>query len=170
VFARAHRALLKLYQRLPRQARRFVVRRVAPQFTVGAACIIERHDGRVLLVRQSYRKGWGMPGGLTQRREPIDECARREVREEIGLVVELQGEPAVVVDPIPRRIDVIFLARPAAGVDPDEARPCSPEIAEVTWFETDDLPELQHETTGAFVALARLEATRPRSPLPRPAP
>jgi 8-oxo-dGTP diphosphatase len=169
VFARAHRALLKLYQRLPRQARRWVVRRVAPQFTVGAACIIERDDGRLLLVRQSYRKGWGMPGGLTQRREAIDDCARREVREEVGVAVELQGEPAVVVDPVPRRIDVIFLARPAPGADPDDARPCSPEIAEVAWFSRDALPELQHETVGALVALARLDSSRPRAPVSRPA-
>jgi ADP-ribose pyrophosphatase YjhB (NUDIX family) len=169
VFARAHRALLKIYQRLPRQVRRWIVRVIAPSFTVGACCIIERDDGRVLLVRQVYRKGWGMPGGLTQRGEEIADCARREVLEEVGIAVELQGEPAVVVDPEPRRIDVIYRARPAAGADASEARPCSPEIAEVRWFTSEELPELQHETVSALVALARLENSRPRTPVPRPA-
>jgi 8-oxo-dGTP pyrophosphatase MutT (NUDIX family) len=167
VFARAHRALLKLYRRLPRQVRRWIVRVVAPSFTVGACCIIERTDGRVLLVHQVYRKGWGMPGGLTRRGEQIADCARREVLEEVGIAVELLGEPAVVVDPEPRRIDVIYRARPADGVDPEDARPCSPEIADVRWFSTEELPELQHETVSALVALARIENAAPRTPVRR---
>jgi 8-oxo-dGTP diphosphatase len=170
VFARAHRALLKLYQRLPRPARRWIVRIIAPSFTVGACCIIERGDGRVLLVHQVYRKGWGMPGGLTQRGEQIADCARRETLEEVGIEVELLGEPAVVVDPEPRRIDVIYRARPADGVDADSARPCSPEIADVRWFPSEELPELQHETVSALVALARMENSRPRTPVPRVSP
>ena len=155
MFARAHRALLKIYQRLPRQLRRWVVRLITPSFTVGAACIIERGDGAVLLVRQVYRRGWGMPGGLARRREPVADTARREVLEEVGLPVELLGEPAVVVDPVPRRVDVIFRARPADGADPATATPTSPEIAEVRWFLPDELPDLQHETVAAISALRR---------------
>jgi ADP-ribose pyrophosphatase YjhB (NUDIX family) len=144
---------LKIYQRLPRQVRRWVVRRITPSFTVGAACIIERDDGAVLLVRQVYRRGWGMPGGLARRKEPVSETAMREVLEEVGLRVELVGRPAVVVDPEPRRVDVVFRARPADGADPDAAKPTSPEIAEVRWFAPDELPDLQHETVGALDAL-----------------
>lgn len=147
---------MKIYQRLPRQLRRWVVRVITPSFTVGAACVIERDDGAFLLVRQVYRRGWGMPGGLAQRREPVDETARREVKEEVGLDIELLGEPAVVVDPIPRRVDVIFRARPADGVDPEAATPTSPEIAEVRWFPAGELPDLQHETTAALRVLGVL--------------
>jgi len=138
-----------------------VVRLITPSFTVGAACIIERGDGSVLLVRQVYRRGWGMPGGLAQRREPVADTARREVFEEVGLAVELVGEPAVVVDPIPRRVDVIFLARPADGADPAAAAPSSPEIAEVRWFPRDDLPDMQHETVAAIAALRRASGDEP---------
>jgi 8-oxo-dGTP diphosphatase len=171
VFARAHRLLLKIYQRLPKRLRRFVVRRATPSFTVGAVCLIERTDGAVLLVRQVYRRGWGVPGGLTRKREEITDCARREVLEEVGLPIELVGEPAVVVDPEPRRIDVVFRARPVPDAEPDDAKPCSPEIAEVRWFSTEDLPDLQHETVSALVALARLDNQPPRStrsPVPQP--
>ncbi len=123
--------------------------------------MIERDDGAILLVRLVYREGWGLPGGLIKRREDIAVCARREVAEEVGLDVDLTSEPAVVVDGPPQRIDVVFRARPAAGVDPDSARPASAEIREVRWFSPDDLPTLQHEAVTALMALASSASARP---------
>jgi 8-oxo-dGTP pyrophosphatase MutT (NUDIX family) len=142
------------------------VRLVAPSYTVGAICLIERDDGRVLLVRQVYRNNWGVPGGLTKRGESIAACARREVYEEIGLPIELVGEPAVVVDAPPQRVDVVYRARLADGADPDAAAPQSPEIREVGWFALDELPQLQHEAVSALAALARASAQQARLLLP----
>lgn len=167
MLARAHKALLKLYKRFPRGVRRRVVRVIAPSYTVGAICVIERADGGVLLVRQAYRRGWGLPGGLTKRGEDIADCARREVLEEVGLDVELVGEPAVVVDPKPRRIDVVYRALPLDYVASAEVVPTSPEIDEVRWFLREELPQLQHETVGALVALARLTNERGVRAFPR---
>lgn len=150
-----HLSLLKTYQRLPTWARRRVVRTVAPSFTVGAMCFIERADGHLLLVRQVYRKRWGVPGGLLERGEEAADGARREVFEEVGVAVDLIGEPRVVVDAEPQRVDIVYRARLAAGVDPEIAAPGSPEIIEVRWFPRDALPELQHETVTALLALAR---------------
>lgn len=160
MLARAHKALLKVYKRFPRGVRRRVVRFIAPSFTVGAVCVIERADGRMLLVRQAYRRGWGLPGGLTKRGEDIAECARREVLEEVGLTAELVGEPAVVVDAKPRRIDVVYRARVAVDAGAADVVSTSPEIDEVGWFSREELPDLQHETVGALVALARLTNER----------
>jgi 8-oxo-dGTP pyrophosphatase MutT (NUDIX family) len=82
----------------------------------------------------------------------VADTARREAMEEVGLTIELLGEPAVVVDPDPRRVDVVFWAR---AVEADQATPGSPEIVELAWFAPDELPELQHEASSALVALAR---------------
>ena len=147
--------MLRLYQRLPTLGRRWVVRTLAPSYTVGAMCIVERSDGAVLLVRHLYRRRWGVPGGLLERGESPERAARREAMEEVNLDVELMGEPAVVVDPEPQRVDIIYRARPAATADLDAIRPASAEIVEAKWFAMDALPELQHETAGALVALAR---------------
>ena len=157
-----HALLLRVYRRLPRRARVAIVHTVAPTFTVGAMCVIERPDGAVLLVRHAYRRRWGLPGGLLNRGEDARVAARREAFEEVGVEVETVGEPAVVVDPRPRRVDVIFRARLADGLEADSVRPTSVEIVEARWFQSDALPELQHETAGALVALAR--ARRPISP------
>ena len=113
-------------------------------------------DLEAALVRNLYRAGWGVTGGLVQRREDAADAARRETFEEIGLAVDLEGgEPSVQVDPEARRVDVIFTARPAAGIDPDVACPTSPEIVEVGWFLPSELPALQHETAGALAILGR---------------
>ncbi len=151
----AQGAALQVYRRLPRRLRRWLVRGVAPSYTVGAICLIERADGDVLLVRQVYRHQWGVPGGLLKRGEDPADAARREVFEEVGLVIDLVGEPAVVVDADPQRIDIVFRARPAAGADPEGASPQSPEIESAQWFPVDRLPDLQHEASAALVALAR---------------
>lgn len=166
VLAHLHQLALRVYRRLPTLLRRWVVRLIAPSYTVGAICLIERADGHVLLIRHSYRARWGVPGGLLKRGELPKLGARREVWEEVGLDVELEGEPAVVVDPDPQRIDLVFRARPAPGVDPTSARPRSPEIAEVRWFSRDELPELQPETATALVALARSARSPQAVPMP----
>lgn len=154
---RLHLLVLRLYRRLPTWARRRAVRTVAPSFTVGAMCFIERDDGRLLLVRHVYRNWWGVPGGLLERGEDAADGARREVVEEVGLVIDLVGEPRVVVDPEPQRVDIVYRARPADGADPDAIAPGSPEIVEARWFPRDGLPELQHETVAALVALSRAD-------------
>ena len=161
---RLHLALLRVFRRLPVWARRRVVRTISPSFTVGAMCFIERDDGAVLLVRLSYRERWGVPGGLLRRGEPSDDGARREVLEEVGLPIELLGGPAVVVDADPQRVDVIYRARPVPGTDLSVVAPGSPEIAEARWFPADGLPELQHETAAALVALARTLPAPARAP------
>lgn len=159
---RLHLLALRVFRHLPVGPRRLVVRTIAPGFTVGAICFIERDDGALLLVQLSYRHRWGVPGGLLKRGEEAEAAAQREVREEVGLEIVLVGEPAVVVAAGARRVDLVYRAKLAPGQDPDDARPGSPEIVAARWFPADDLPELQHEASGALVALAR-SARRPQA-------
>jgi 8-oxo-dGTP diphosphatase len=163
---RLHRLALQVFRRLPVRARRRVVRTLSPSFTVGSICMIERSDGAVLLVRQSYRRGWGVPGGLLKRGETPEDAARREVLEEVGLRIELVGEPAVVVEPRAQRVDLVFRAVPSAGEEASTAQPMSPEIVEAAWFPADAFPDLQAETSGALVALARSARNPQAVPLP----
>lgn len=163
-----YRFALQVYRRLPTGFRRRIVRLVSPSFTVGAMCFIERDDGALLLVRHSYRKRWGVPGGLLHADEDVEDGARREVLEEVGLDIDMLGEPAVVVDPEPRRVDIIFRCRPVLDTMIDELRPRSVEIVEAGWFRPDSLPELQFETAGALVALARAANHPVQHALPAP--
>jgi 8-oxo-dGTP pyrophosphatase MutT (NUDIX family) len=153
---RAQTVLLEGYKHLPQVARLFLIRRATPSFHVGAICVVERADGHMLLVRQSYRRdGWGFPGGLMRRREEPADAARRELHEELGIDVELEGMPVVVIDPAMRRVDVIFSARLAEGSAEPERSPHSPEISDVRWFPPDGLPSLLPEATSALIQLGR---------------
>lgn len=162
---RLHLALLKVFRHLPRRVRIAIVHLLSPGYSVGAMCMVERGDGAILLVQHSYRKEWGFPGGLAKRGEEIRHAAVRETLEEVNLPIELVGEPAVVVAPESKRVDVVFRARPAGDAAIDQLRPSSPEIVVCKWFPQTALPELQHEAAGALVALARSSRSPQATPL-----
>jgi ADP-ribose pyrophosphatase YjhB (NUDIX family) len=139
---RLRRLVLRMFGRMPPWFRRGTMRAVSPTFLVGAACIVE-HDGRLLAVRHSYMRHWGVAGGGMARGEVPEACAVREAAEEVGLAIEPVGPPAVVVDAPHRRIDLVFRCRLAPGADPADARPCSAEILEARWVPIDELPDLR---------------------------
>lgn len=148
----AHRGMLHIYRRLPVQLRRRVVRTVAPTYTAGAIAVLERADGRILLVRQVYRQHWGLPGGLLAKGEAPMDAVVREVHEELGLDVTVHGQGAVVLDVVPRRFDFVYRAT-VNGPVADTMRPVSAELEEAAWFPVDALPELQFESRVALEAL-----------------
>ena len=51
----------------------------------GSAAVAVWHDGKILKVRHSYRRGWSLPGGAVRPGEDPRFAACREVREEVGL-------------------------------------------------------------------------------------
>ncbi len=55
---------------------------------VGVRVIVQSDDGKILLVRHSYKKGWYLPGGALNRLERAEDGGRREVREETNLEIK----------------------------------------------------------------------------------
>jgi 8-oxo-dGTP diphosphatase len=60
-----------------------------PRIPASAGALIHSTDGRLLILKPTYKKGWTIPGGQIDQdgESPWDAC-RRETREECGLVVE----------------------------------------------------------------------------------
>jgi ADP-ribose pyrophosphatase YjhB (NUDIX family) len=139
---------------LPRRLRRVAIRWWGPSYTVGALCVVV-DDGDLLLIRHTYRTGWSAPGGLLGRGERPERSAVREVREEVGLDVDLDGGPVPVVWPIFRRIDLAYRARLAPGARREDATVRSAELREVAWFPLDAVPvdDLDSATAEALLAL-----------------
>jgi 8-oxo-dGTP pyrophosphatase MutT (NUDIX family) len=59
---------------------------------LGVHALIVDADGRVLLARHSYMKGWSLPGGGVGRGEPPLKALLRELREELGSVRSAEPE------------------------------------------------------------------------------
>ena len=69
----------------------FMAREYPAHPVVGVGAVVVR-DGRALVVRRAHepRKGeWSLPGGLLDLGESLVDAARREVKEETGLDVEV---------------------------------------------------------------------------------
>jgi 8-oxo-dGTP pyrophosphatase MutT (NUDIX family) len=58
---------------------------VAP-VSLGASAIATTPDGRVILVKHTYRSGWYLPGGGVAKGETGETAVMRELQEETGLV------------------------------------------------------------------------------------
>jgi len=62
---------------------------VLPRVPASAGALIFDEDGRLLIVNPTYKAHWSLPGGIMEAdgETPWEAC-RREVHEEVGLVVE----------------------------------------------------------------------------------
>jgi 8-oxo-dGTP diphosphatase len=60
-----------------------------PRIPASAGALIHDRQGRLLILKPTYKKGWTIPGGQIDPsgESPWDAC-RRETEEECGLVVE----------------------------------------------------------------------------------
>lgn len=56
---------------------------------VSADVIIRDPRGRILLVDPKYKPDWDLPGGMVEANEPPADAVRRELREELGLSLQV---------------------------------------------------------------------------------
>jgi 8-oxo-dGTP diphosphatase len=127
---------------MPVGARNVAVWALSPKFMVGVVGLVRDAEGRVLLVRHTYRgrSPWGLPGGGLQPDESLEECLRREIKEEAGLDVRVDRLLTAQAHYARRLVDMIFACYPKPGESLNSFKP-SPEVSEARFFPPDDLPE-----------------------------
>jgi ADP-ribose pyrophosphatase YjhB (NUDIX family) len=102
-----------------------------------AAAILVDDQGKVILLRRGFDPGrglWTFPGGFVDLGESVQEAARREAAEELGIAIEIDGLVGVYSRAEDRVVLIVYRAR-AMG-----APHTSPEAVEVGSFAVDQLP------------------------------
>jgi ADP-ribose pyrophosphatase YjhB (NUDIX family) len=112
-----------------------------------AGALVAR-GSQLMLVRRAHepwRGAWDVPGGFCGPREHPKDAAQREVREETGLSVRVGSVLGMWIDTYSDQgkdtdkvtLNIYFHATVRTGaqttIDPNE-------VAEIGWFEADDLP------------------------------
>lgn len=136
-----------------------------PLLLVAAGVIVPDRAGRILLQRRSDDGLWGIPGGAMDLGESLEQTARRELREETGLVAgELElldvysgpefflrfpnGDQAYIVG-------ATFLARSVTGVpEPDGI-----EGTELRYFAAEEWPTVLNDYNRNLVNRCRDKLT-----------
>jgi 8-oxo-dGTP diphosphatase len=107
---------------------------------LAAAVVVER-DGLVLMVKRNTEPGlalWSFPGGYVNRGESVEEGAAREVQEETGLRVEING----LVGLFSEAGHPVVLAAFDGRVLDGSLSAATHEVQEVGFFPPDALPPL----------------------------
>ena len=65
--------------------------RMQRALTMGAQGLVLDAQGRILLIKATYKPGWQFPGGGVERNETARLAVERELEEEAGVILE--GEP-----------------------------------------------------------------------------
>jgi len=108
---------------------------------ISQKAIIER-DGKVLLVRHPKSDHWEFPGGRLNKGELPEEGLIREVKEELGVDIELQRIVAVNTFALYDEGDHLTIAYYATLKDPEQPLVLEEiEIAEVKWIDKTQLNE-----------------------------
>lgn len=107
---------------------------------------VRQHDGKieVLLIKQfAHKDSWGIPKGHQHEGESLEDCARREVREEAGVNVELVV-PLPNVGCVFRDEDKTVVSWLCMVVGSEEPRHDDPdsEVADARWFDINGLPTI----------------------------
>lgn len=116
-----------------------------PSVTTDCVVLTREAQPKVLLIQrrwEPFEGCWAIPGGFLDMDETTEQCARRELREETGLLLkdlrQVGAYSRVDRDPRGRTISVAYLAivdspLPVEGLD---------DAARAEWFPVDQLPPL----------------------------
>ena len=105
------------------------------RFRIGVFAVIER-GGRYLLARRRDIGWWNLAGGGLEYGETVEEGLAREVREEIGVEIEIVRLIGLYSKPRKQEVVLTFLCHMVGAAEPGT----SDEVSEVAWFLPEDFP------------------------------
>ena len=146
-----------------RDKQKFIYDYPRPAVTADVAVLRLESVPEILLVQRKdppFEGLWALPGGFMEMEETLEEAARRELKEETGIMAgelirfETYDKPGR--DPRGRTITQVFvmiwkeeMGKPVAGTD----------ASALAWFGLTELPELAFDHTGIIGEVIRMITT-----------
>jgi ADP-ribose pyrophosphatase YjhB (NUDIX family) len=122
-----------------------------PKVAVG---VVAELEGRIVLARRGHEPklgGWSFPSGFVDAGELLEDAARREMAEETGLQVQIEGLIGAYSSPGERTIFIAYAGRVTGG------QLCvGEECLDVEAFALEALPPLAFPHDAAIIAAWRL--------------
>ncbi|MCJ1680565.1 NUDIX domain-containing protein [Streptomyces sp. APSN-46.1] len=126
-----------------------------PLHSVSVAGAVVREDGRLLAIRRADNGTWELPGGVLELTESPEDGVRREVLEETGIEVEVDGLTGVYKNTARGIVALVFRCKPSGGRER-----ASEESTAVDWL----APEEISERMADVYAVRLLDALDGRGP------
>ena len=133
----------------------------APRQPIGVLAVVVNADGHILVAQHATRphEPWGLPGGWLARREVPERGVLREVGEELGIPVTLEGYVGSHEHDYgwlpPRGLTLVYrLSSPLT--DADVVPPRSWELVRTRWVGVDEACAMVHPRTAEKIREAML--------------
>ena len=119
--------------------------------TMGVKCVV-MHDGRWLMIRNSYGRGeWTFPGGAVDRGESPEEAVVREVCEEVGIALASVTPIGDYFSDREYKRDTVYCF--TASVHAADVQLDPGEIADAAWVHPAALPDFRAPSVDRIVAM-----------------
>ncbi len=117
----------------------------------GVKCVIEYNDTILMVLNNYGKRRWTLPGGRIEKNETPSDAVRREVKEEVGIIVSEVRSLGEFLSTLEYKRDYIYCFCATTNnkdikIDPNE-------IYEASWFPINKIPEDRTEIASKILRM-----------------